>query len=549
MEANGTPVPASAWIGFRLVLAGVPASGRGALELYLRGSTEPSHRLNAVLLPDGAYHAGFGLAGSHAAEFAVNFDDIACGSTSPSDIPADLWYLEDVGVEPLVVTLDGAPGRRSPVRALMSQPGDHWWDARSARLYLRSPVPPGLRWTEIEYAARRDAAVIEASFVQLRGLVLSHYNFDDGGIGLEAGRHLPTLSRPGLVGRHTGTEAADHIARPGHADSPWNRRVGAGAHLVAAPRGFGALNIVLGGWLSPPITTAIYVAKPGDPLVEVLYHPDAWMRVHDKVWKRAGNDAVVEAAILMRARPDFPSSPLGVRSRYVYQTSSPSGWALPDVPEFRPAPPPARGTVLRVRCPRGVRPPPDTDGYLAVFQPDGLVFEAYSPVVLSDGRIVCFSYGVTDARGALAGDEGGVCASLIPVHAGTIRDREIASGGVPHALALYGPEAQLAPAARWPALAWDRTNRYRGTLPMGSRLAIPPEIDLDAHGFASDAGRVIARAAQDYGLILVDRNGGDGLIIKTQHNAPADAAILARYDEKVWRDLRWMVARLKVVIS
>jgi hypothetical protein len=156
---------------------------------------------------------------------------------------------------------------------------------------------------------------------------------------------------------------------------------------------------------------------------------------------------------------------------------------------------------------------------------------------------------VTEAGGLLTGQEGGACASLIPCYAGAICDGEIAEGVIPHALALYLPEAHLAKAAVPPALAWDRTNRYTGTLPMGVRLAVPFTVDLDQGGPVTVAGRVIGRAAQDYGCIAVDRNGGHGLVVKAQHNATRDAAVLNTADAEVMRDLAWIMARLQVVVK
>jgi hypothetical protein len=45
---------------------------------------------------------------------------------------------------------------------------------------------------------------------------------------------------------------------------------------------------------------------------------------------------------------------------------------------------------------------------------------------------------------------------------------------------------------------------------MGALLAIPPHVDLDALGL-SRQGMVIARAAQTYGVYVVDRGGTGGM--------------------------------------
>ena len=63
--------------------------------------------------------------------------------------------------------------------------------------------------------------------------------------------------------------------------------------------------------------------------------------------------------------------------------------------------------------------------------------------------------------------------------------------------------------AVWPAFAFDRDAGYSGRIPMGALLAIPAWVDIDRLGL-STKGKVIARAAQDYGVYVADR-GGSGI--------------------------------------
>ena len=53
---------------------------------------------------------------------------------------------------------------------------------------------------------------------------------------------------------------------------------------------------------------------------------------------------------------------------------------------------------------------------------------------------------------------------------------------------------------------------------MGALLAIPPSVDIDALGL-STYGKVIARAAQDYGVYVVDR-GGSGITFLAEYGDP-----------------------------
>ena len=76
-------------------------------------------------------------------------------------------------------------------------------------------------------------------------------------------------------------------------------------------------------------------------------------------------------------------------------------------------------------------------------------------------------------------------------------------------LYVQAPPAMLKRRAVWPAFAFDRDAGYSGRIPMGALLAIPAWVDIDQLGL-STKGKVIARAAQDYGVYVADR-GGSGI--------------------------------------
>jgi hypothetical protein len=61
----------------------------------------------------------------------------------------------------------------------------------------------------------------------------------------------------------------------------------------------------------------------------------------------------------------------------------------------------------------------------------------------------------------------------------------------------------------WPATTNDQAAaaNYKGHLPMGQLVGIPPTLDLCSLGLSA-AGLVFARALQDYGGSLVDSSGG-----------------------------------------
>jgi hypothetical protein len=126
---------------------------------------------------------------------------------------------------------------------------------------------------------------------------------------------------------------------------------------------------------------------------------------------------------------------------------------------------------------------------------------------------------------------------LIPNYAGLIREGEVASGSIEHALACTFPAALLAPRVVFPATAFDMNDGYKGTVPMGALLALPASLDLSSLKL-SPGGLVIARAAQRYGIYVVDR-GGEGVTLKADQHAK-DAVTPAIRDDltKIVRSLK-----------
>ncbi len=105
-------------------------------------------------------------------------------------------------------------------------------------------------------------------------------------------------------------------------------------------------------------------------------------------------------------------------------------------------------------------------------------------------------------RGAGVG-EGGTRAYGGSALAGLIRTWEIEQGTISHALAFAVPRRNLAHGPVWPANSEDGNATYGGSLPMGTLVAIPHDVDLGSLHL-SPGGLVIAQAMRDYGAYLVD---------------------------------------------
>ncbi len=116
-------------------------------------------------------------------------------------------------------------------------------------------------------------------------------------------------------------------------------------------------------------------------------------------------------------------------------------------------------------------------------------------------------------KAATPGDAASARPSGIPLVAGLIRLDEIKAGRIDHALAFAyaGPRTDrfVAPASDGLHSGANRAEKTFG-LPMGARIQLDPDYDIE-NTRLSPAGKVIARALQEYGAILVDEAGATTL--------------------------------------
>jgi hypothetical protein len=96
----------------------------------------------------------------------------------------------------------------------------------------------------------------------------------------------------------------------------------------------------------------------------------------------------------------------------------------------------------------------------------------------------------------------------VPYFAGLIRPWEIRQGHVDHAIAFAYPGPAAGKCA-YPASKTDGASTSSVAIPEGARLQLDPSLDsadFDRLGLNSTA-RIIARALQRYGMIVIDRSG------------------------------------------
>jgi hypothetical protein len=315
------------------------------------------------------------------------------------------------------------------------------------------------------------------------------------------------------------TYSRDLYLQPFSSTSPWNHPIGTGAVYTSVPN-LTSLGLALrwgDNW-----TCSIYQATSADRQGTLYFRNDAWTLlssgitingVHYPVYN-SGNPPVVEDALVAGAH-DLP-----------YKSGSsgaiwPANWystIVPGAAVFKPSWPSgihqttASYFSATFNIPVGAVPSPDTDGNIAICQPNGWFLDVYDAIVLSNGSIVCSIASYIDSAGDGTGYTSGRRASLLPSFAGQIRQGEITAGLIQHALVCNMSATILKEQAQWPAVCWDTNAGYSGTLPMGALLAIPQSININSLGLTPQ-GLVLARAAQNYGIYVADRGGSNITIL------------------------------------
>ncbi len=184
--------------------------------------------------------------------------------------------------------------------------------------------------------------------------------------------------------------------------------------------------------------------------------------------------------------------------------------------ELHPSVDPDGDGRVPVPCPVGVWADPEADGHLIMIDPALMRAWELSQARVRNGQLVSASrIFVWDLRGSgvlppFSGPAwwtAGAVASGMPFVAGLVTHAEFMAGTIDHALicamptvresSTPGGSLELCP----PASRTDGKNIGPFYIPMGARLQLDPNLDLDALGLSVQA-RVLVRAMQRYGLIV-----------------------------------------------
>lgn len=182
---------------------------------------------------------------------------------------------------------------------------------------------------------------------------------------------------------------------------------------------------------------------------------------------------------------------------------------------------PARA-MRDVPIPPGAQPDPMGDGTIAIVdRSTSCEFDFWQ--LRRRGREWTASWGnsISTAGTGVFPNGYSARASGFALTLGLLWPEEMAAGSVNHALQFaYDFTKSGGPVA--PATESDGVTRSRAAIPIGARVRLDPALDLSTLGLARYE-MVVARALQNYGMILVDSGGGLSVYARGPRGAPPSA--------------------------
>lgn len=193
---------------------------------------------------------------------------------------------------------------------------------------------------------------------------------------------------------------------------------------------------------------------------------------------------------------------------------------------------PGYATTLRV--PDTAQSDPTTDGLMSIIDLDlKRSYELFQAERVNESTWAAtsgFSFDLTGSGiQAISSTSTSPRGAGMSVTGGIIRREEIIQGVIPHALAMaydYPKKGYFV----YPASAEDGRSEEEYAIPEGARIQLDPEVDIDSLGL-SRAGKIIARALQEYGAYIVDN--ADGIAIYAEGRYAKDVSwegVLANED-------------------
>lgn len=193
--------------------------------------------------------------------------------------------------------------------------------------------------------------------------------------------------------------------------------------------------------------------------------------------------------------------------------------------------PPLQAAFERVPLPPGAQPSGGTDGHLVLWQPStDRLWEFWRLVQGPEGPQASWGGAMQDvssnpgAYGPEAWPDAepwwGASASSLSIAGGLITLEDLEAGEINHALALAVPEVRTGVYAS-PARRSDGKSSSPLALPEGAHLRLDPSLDLAALHLPRMT-RLIAEAAQRYGIFIRDGSGAVQFFAQDPVNAPSN---------------------------
>lgn len=174
-----------------------------------------------------------------------------------------------------------------------------------------------------------------------------------------------------------------------------------------------------------------------------------------------------------------------------------------------PPPPELTEQFTDVRIPHDAVPGRGSDAPISLY--DGPT-DRYTDLWVADktelGWTACWGGSIEDAstNPGYFPSPYGATASGLPMEPGAITAAELRDGRIDHVLSMSVPTDAVSDVISWPAQRTDGESDEPLALAEGQRLRLPASIDLDELGL-NPTTLTVARAVQEYGVVVVDRSG------------------------------------------
>lgn len=174
-----------------------------------------------------------------------------------------------------------------------------------------------------------------------------------------------------------------------------------------------------------------------------------------------------------------------------------------------------------VPIPSHAVPSKGTDAEMTIYQPStDTIWEFWQARKVGGQWQACWGGRLQNAslsNGIFPGHYGTTATSL-PFIGGQITAEELKAGEIKHVMGISLVEAEHKNIYSWPANRSDGLNPQNAPnrIPEGLRLRLDPTVNVDSLPM-SNAGKIIAKAAQKYGFVVWDKAGALG--IRMQNSA------------------------------